>query len=298
MKEKFEIFSKENANSPISNDVDKVVLNDKFSHSQNIKSRLTFLNVLLDNKLWDYDDCDPIIFVYTILVENKISIKDEMQFYSWAKASITKAEFNETEKKIFDLFTNKICINEESIQTLSSEGFDTFLKVFIDYNIKNNLLYINMETMKTTCFVVPDQLKGFDTLWKIIFQSKSPLIMSNGIELLHSLFTFCLINGEHIDNTSLLIKLCIDEIKKKSGIIKSVKLLTKIIEESEKHGTADVISHIALLRRYTVTIKVTALLGFNNPNQNFELKLPSNTTIYSLKKSITITILLFRKYQY
>ena len=287
VKEKFEIFSKENANSPISNDVDKVVLNDKFSHSQNIKSRLTFLNVLLDNKLWDYDDCDPIIFVYTILVENKISIKDEMQFYSWAKASITKTEFNETEKKIFDLFTNKICINEESIQTLSSEGFDTFLKVFIDYNIKNNLLYINMETMKTTCFVVPDQLKGFDTLWKIIFQSKSPLIMSNGIELLHSLFTFCLINGEHIDNTSLLIKLCIDEIKKKSGIIKSVKLLKKIIEESEKHGTADVISHIALLRRYTVTIKVTALLGFNNPNQNFELKLPSNTTIYSLKKSIS-----------
>jgi len=47
--------------------------------------------------------------------------------------------------------------------------------------------------IEINAFCNPDDLLGFDILWKIVFESFSNDIMNRGIEILHDLYTVKLI---------------------------------------------------------------------------------------------------------
>lgn len=174
-------------------DIDLLPLKE-FSHSQNVRARLQFLNILLNQKLWDYKSSDPIDFIYSVLIEQgAISEKDKQEFYLWVNKSLEQYVDYETQEKIFKLFNDKICKDTKSCQNLSIQAFDTYLKIFLDINTRNN--HLNYQKIprenkyELTVYTEPEKLTGFDILWKIVFESFSDDIMNKGIETLHTIFT-------------------------------------------------------------------------------------------------------------
>lgn len=268
--------------------VEKLTLNDKFTHSQNLMCRFEFINILMLSKLWDLNECHPIDFVYDLVLKDKVCDNDEVLFFNFLKNIHSR---NELDKKIFDFFVEKFCANKDSIINLSVEGFETFFELFINFASEND--EINIKPDKSVdCFVEPEKLAGFETLWKIVFESKSSNIIDKGITFLNALFANVYIDKKNVDYSQKLISRCISQIKNipqnDPAISKSMKMLSKIIEQSEKHGTANIISHNALLRRNEITIKVESSIStFNKSNKHFEFKVYSNATIYDIKKRIS-----------
>jgi hypothetical protein len=174
-------------------DIDLLPLKD-FSHSQNIRARLQFINCLIQHKLWNVSEKDPIDFIYSTLIEQgNICEKDKQEFYLWISKSLESYVDFETQEKIFKLFNDKICKDTKSCQHLSIQAFDTYLQIFLDINSKSNLLnYTRMNRENkydVTVYTRPESLIGFDILWQIVFESFSEEIMNKGIETLHSIFT-------------------------------------------------------------------------------------------------------------
>lgn len=158
-----------------------------------MQGRLDFINSLISKKLWSLSDQEPIDFLYVTLVDNAVSEKDKLEFYSWIKGTMDKQVSGDIEKKIFDLFVNKICKDQKSCQSLSLPAFDSYLKVFLNINyVKSKLKYernIRENKVEITSYSNPEELYGFEILWKIVFESFSNDIMNRGIEVLHSLYT-------------------------------------------------------------------------------------------------------------
>jgi hypothetical protein len=175
-------------------DIDLLPLKE-FSHSQNIRARLQFINTLISCRLWK--DSDPVEFVYYNLIQDAISEKDKQEFYIWVNKTLERYVDYETEERIFKLFNEKICTD---CRNLSIQAFDTYLSIFLDINTKNNLLSyskLNRENKyELNVYVDPESLIGFEILWKIIFESFSQDIMNKGIEILHNIFTVYLFNLE------------------------------------------------------------------------------------------------------
>ena len=144
-----------------------------------------------------------------------------------------------------------------------------------------------------TVNVDPENLIGFDILWKIIFDSFSNEIMNKGIETLHILYTNIRQNDKKTtDLSQKLLKKCISLIQhqikseisieeKLNVIMKCLKILRLMIEESEKKGTARVKSHSGLLKHKVITIKV---IDSTEKQTEFFIKVYGNTTMWDLKE--------------
>ena len=129
-------------------DIDLIPL-DNFTHTQNLKARLNFINTLLSNKLWNESSIDPIDFLYLILIENANSEKDKLEFFKWIKTTIENKIEVETEEKIFKLFNDKICMDVKSCQNLSIHAFDSYLRVFLNVNQSGSkLTYFQTDSKK------------------------------------------------------------------------------------------------------------------------------------------------------
>ena len=143
------VFYKEFVNEKSKNfkdDIDLLPI-DNFTHSQNVKARLEFVNILLSNNLWKMKE-DPIDFLYSILLDDYISEKDSHEFYNWIKKIIEEDVI--PQERIYNLFSEKICRN--SCNNLSIQAFDSYLKVFLDFNERErNLKYI--KNVRNTCLI-------------------------------------------------------------------------------------------------------------------------------------------------
>jgi len=282
-------------------DIDSIPL-DNFTHSQNLKARLNFINTLLTNKLWLNSEMEPIDFLYDILIENANSEKDKLEFFKWIKRTIENKVESETEGKIFNLFNDKICKDVKSCQNLSIHAFDSYLRVFLNVNQSSGKLsYFQTENKKQQkgnqysilVSVDPEELIGFDILWKIIFDSFSNEIMNKGIETLHILYTnIKMSESKNTDLSQKLLKKCISLIQqqiksnisneeKYNVIVKCLKILRLMIEESEKKGTARVKSHSGLLKHKVITLKV---IDSTEKQSEFFIKVYGNTTMWDLKE--------------
>ena len=111
---------------------------DNFTHTQNLKARLEFITTLLSNNLWKIQE-DPIDFLYSIMIVESISEKDTNEFFFWIKKIIEEDVV--PQEKIYNLFTEKICLG--NCHNLSLQAFDSYLKVFLDFNEREkNLKYL------------------------------------------------------------------------------------------------------------------------------------------------------------
>ena len=131
-------------------DIDLLPAIDGFNHTQNLKARMDFVNTLILNNIWRTEHNDPIYFLYEILIENSISVKDKNEYFNWIMNLLEQKEKNEdkgTEDKIFKIFNEKICKDQESCKNLSIQAFESYLKVFLNVNSSNNYLYVSKYIM-------------------------------------------------------------------------------------------------------------------------------------------------------
>jgi len=174
-------------------DIDLLPLNSCFSHTQNVQGRLEFLNTLINQNLWSLSDVQPIDFLYNILIVNSICEKDNLEFYEWVKRILKRSNNTDLEEKIFTLFSSKICKDQRSCKSLSIQAFESYLKVFLNLNqAKKKLKFSKIareNKLEISVFCTPEELLGFEILWKIIFESFSNDIMNKGIEIVHDIFT-------------------------------------------------------------------------------------------------------------
>jgi len=117
-------------------DIDTLPI-DNFTHSQNLRGRLEFINSLISANLWDSSE-DPIMFLYNILIEKPISEKDKIEFFNWIMNLIENNIDQETEEKIYNIFNSKICKDQKCCQTLSIQAFESYLRIFLNINSRKN----------------------------------------------------------------------------------------------------------------------------------------------------------------
>ncbi|MCQ2815956.1 MAG: hypothetical protein MJ252_01700 [archaeon] len=274
--------------------MDDNLLKKETDYFRCIHTFLEFLLSLINTDVWTEEDEllipeleeskeekeSPIDFIYNHLYLKNISSKDKFLFYTWCKSLLSNRHCI---KKIYQIFTQKICSSQESIENLPDQGFDLFWEMFLKLN--NSVSDTNCGIIST---VPAQELDGFELLWKIIFESKSKNIMLTGIHYLNMLFrTFDEEGCETNEGLQKLIGLCINELKKENNnsTIKSIAMLNRIIEESEKYGTADIVSHMGLQSRNLHIVNVNPMIIHHS--DDFVLTLPSNTTIFQMKKEIS-----------
>ena len=119
--------------------------------------------------------------------------------------------------------------------------------------------------------------------------------MNKGIETLHILYTNIKQNdNKNSDLSQKLLKKCISLIRhqiksqnsneeKHNIIMKCLKILRLMIEESEKKGTARVKSHSGLLKHKVITLKI---IDLTEKQSEFFIKVYGNTTMWDLKEII------------
>ncbi len=116
---------------------------DGFTHYQNIKTRIDFMNHLIKEKLWSNENylVKPIDFIFHILFENGVNDEDKSEFFKWLNSNIDKLELNseENDESLFKIFTEKIS-SSAGFTNLTLNAFHCFLKVFFEVNSKENKL--------------------------------------------------------------------------------------------------------------------------------------------------------------
>lgn len=116
---------------------------DSFNYTQNMRIRLEFFMFFIFKKIWIQNSPyeDQILYIYHILVEDQITEKDNLEFYLWIKNLLNSNNMNyEIEQNIFSLFNTKIFNDLKNCQSLSIQGFESYLKIFLNINKKHELL--------------------------------------------------------------------------------------------------------------------------------------------------------------
>jgi len=120
---------------------------DNQTYTENLKIRLSIISLMVIKKIWKNDQ-DPILLVFKILIQNSICEKDNFIFYEWIQYLLNSEKLSfENETKIFNLFNETICADNKKCQNLSIHAFESYLKIFLDINKRNNLLDFYMENV-------------------------------------------------------------------------------------------------------------------------------------------------------
>ena len=258
---------------------------DKNKHETIIKNRIEFLKNLIKNNIWNVEEDSPIDFVYKFLVLNKYNENDEKCFYNWLQSLIKKErKLNGIEEKIFKLFTDK---SNNLNNNLTIEGFETFLQVFIEINENENKINIEKDNQNNIILILkneinPKDLKGFSELKKIILENNNNEIINKGIKLLNELY---------MNNRQNLVDLCLEEIKNSNNnceiVNKCISILSNLIYLNEEKGTADVTSHLSIIKSELIHIICQINLPYNIKEQTRIINIFSNSNFYSFKKQIS-----------
>ena len=112
------------------------------------------------------------------------------------------------------------------------------MKLFLDMNLQGGHLEYsaknsNANEFDITVHVFPEELKGFDVLWEIIYICNDEEIINRGINFLLSLYKNLDVSSSNLNNSmEMLLKKCIDVIQ--NNLInlpilkKSFKMMKKI----------------------------------------------------------------------
>ena len=259
------------------NNKDKI---NKSEHDKKVKNLIDFFFLLIKKNIWDIEKDFPITFLFNNLVLNKYNENDEILFYKVVKQ--LKNEYkSEISEKLFQFYLD--IINKNS-NILLLDGFISFVNLFVEINDDEKLLSFTDESNGIYEFKIynnflPNNLKGFPELIKLIFENENPEIIKRGNDLINKLYC---------NNSDELVDLCLEQINNSNNniniVLRSISILKKLIYINEENGTANVIPHFALLKGETIIIR---FINDEKSNSYFELKMNDNDTIYDMKKNLT-----------
>ena len=113
-----------------------------------MKLLISIINILIESKLWniteDNDITNPIEFIYSILVEQSSLKLANKEYFKWLSEFLDKtSNYNLiNQEKTFKLFNERILLSESNCKEIDLNAFNSYLKIFLDYNkTKDNLNY-------------------------------------------------------------------------------------------------------------------------------------------------------------
>ena len=265
--------------------------------------------------------------------------EDQMIFYSFLK-EITSRRPNENFSSLDDLkdfFIEFICSEDNDFQNLPAEGMEAIKIILIMVNkMMDKLVEIEYLKKPSSGFMQgfhdlkekfqgnkekdiefrvstpPTEIIGLSALWKIILEAKGEFVTLKAIELINKLHIklsdelknqITDISSKFIETAMEKLRLCQQRMvnSDRSGeIVKVLKLIGEMIEESEKKGNDAITPLIASGKGQPITVKLknsyNDSMTFNGImkriSENFsfvpraEVNVHSKTTFWQLKMVI------------
>ena len=252
-----------------------------FSKNENFKHYLNWISNILSQEIIK---SSSLTFLFEDEYINSINLEDgiddELYNFYWKLFQ----NLNQLED------TNKV---EQKYSGVTEDG-----KILTSYSYnpeKKNLRFINLKKGEV---YNPFEMKNFEILWKLVIHLKENSF-SKGATSFFELFSIQGITTKNIrDLWYRLIEKCMEILSLNNdnlGMRNSINLLKLLIEESERKGTAGLISHIGSLESHNISLNFhnsihTSYYPLNKDemqkkeNNDFTLILKSNLTIWDLKK--------------
>ena len=252
---------------------------DGENHGKNIDGRLVFLLKLVDKV---YPNYDFIMKIKEILLDNSVFIEDKKNFYLFCENYCfpkNENNINETKNnakiKLFKIFTEK----EQT--EMNYNEFRLFIKVFIYLNHSALELNINKNyedeeyEIKKRENIKDDEIKGVESLWKILFEVKEENVINKLINIIYQI----------VQDKTTIINNIVKIIEKEDNLEKIQKcynLLKLFLIESEKNKIIDIKSHYSLLKNYIIRFPLE--LKNEQNNQNVIELFYDNTSLNEIKE--------------
>ena len=154
-------------------------------------------------------------------------------------------------------------------------------------------------TMDFRVKTLPTQIIGCSILWKIVLEAKSELVTIMAIEMINKIHTKLSeeldnrvgeISGQFVETAIEKLKLCWkkmtqDNINKSNEIVKLIKLIETMLDNSERKGNSGITPFVSLSKGIPLTLKIQTFSvhdAANNSQDNFNLVVNSKITAVSL----------------
>lgn len=203
-----------------------LIKNDFWNFINDDKSKLTPISflytVLVDNSVCEFDENEYYIWLSNVLQEDKqynnIGINNNGNNSLFSKQNNAPKEISPIINEIYSLFINLTKSDKKDVfANLNEKAFDLFLEIFTTINESNLKSEVkdtsNLNDAAASAAAVsgyldifntgsnnendvffhskikPDELLGFEMLWRIVFDNTNESIVNKGITILHSLFS-------------------------------------------------------------------------------------------------------------
>ena len=259
---------KERNSSQSKKEIDTIV-NDGFSHYENINKRLNFLEIL-SNKIYPYYNFLPKI--KELLLDKPSTSSDKSILYKFitnffSLESKNKIK-NEIKEYLFEIFKK---IDQTK---MTFEQFKILLEIFLSLNSSKLKYKIENKNEEYEVNVEPkdfsEDIFGIDFLWEIIFQIEDEKIVKKLVKVLYQI-----IPEEEI----------IEKLEKEEANEKKYILLKLFLIESEKKNIIDFKSHYSLLKNCIIKFPLE-IEGEKNNENIFEF-FYDNTSLNDIKEELS-----------
>ena len=241
-----------------------------FLKSEFFREYLIWMNDLIEKDIIESSSLDFLLedeFFNSIDLQK--GIDDELYSFYWG------------------LFLNINNLNDQKYSSISNDD-----KILTSYSFNQKVYKVNL---KEDEIYNPFQMKHFDIIWKMLIHLKEDSFNKNATKF----FELFSVEGITVKNRRELwynlLEKCMEILELNNDILgmrNSINVLKYLIEESETKGTAGLISHIGSLESHNINLSFNNSIftfhknyqDINNDENEFNLDLKSNLTIWDLKK--------------
>jgi hypothetical protein len=314
--------------NPLTNDdeIEKYNFVEEYPHRDQVNERISFLNFIITSQKMVGFNNDQVNSLFDIFVENAICSRDSNSFFKFFKDAEEKRLVSSDSLEV--IFNRMLNNEKLEFINFNNELFNTIWNIFISINkSKNKILgnevkqqqeqYNNVSTsgaqlisysgannsdskFEMKVVVHPSDLDGFELIWRLVLNAPHGETSKKAISQFIKIFIMNDYDSEKRSSIWVfLISKCIENIKHFQTIFKSKKekvakinniihVMKELIEETEKKGTAGVISHSSLIKNSLINLKITNNIYNraipNGVERKFTLKVYANTTLWDLKQ--------------
>jgi len=299
-------------------------------HKKEVRERKCFLIFLLKHTGYKLTK-ENITILWNNLIQRAIIYEDQKTFYEIFKQIIHMGieEHVVSMDDVKDSFINVLCNDDNNFQILPIEGIQVIESLLIIVNrITDKIVEIGVVKKKThdqmhgryggmigpmappemnqeeeiefRVKVLPSELIGASTLWKIVLEATNEQVTISAIELISKIYTklsedlenkISEISSSFIEMAIKQLKLCYQtmmniNINRSNEIVKILRLIEQMLDESEKKGNGGITPLNAIMKgsNLNLTIKNHAVDTFERPDipDTIDLTVHRRTTYWQL----------------
>ena len=261
--------------------------------------------------------------LWTLLVKQCATPEDQAVFYKFLKELTSIGQLTTHVSSIEDIsefFTVTLCNEQNSFQHLTLEGMEAIELLLIGVNRATDKIAGNPgrklapmigpqlpqsmdsgnDEAEFKVLVSPTELKGVSVLWKIMLEARNETVSMRAIELLNKLYTKLgeKLEGAIADISTKFIETAVEKLRifydrtinqgenRGREIVKLLKLIDEMLDESERKGNGGIIPMQALIKGTSMKVLFLNQATTDSPGgglDRVEIQLHSRITLWQVK---------------